>query len=80
MKIGQARLNCLGHLLTDSGVAISPDKLSKIEDWPLPKTGKQFASFLGLLTFVRQHVRHFADITAGLEAVKRTKGEITWTP
>jgi transposase InsO family protein len=80
VKIGQARLNCLGHLLTDSGVAISPDKLSKIKDWPLPKTGKQLASFLGLLTFVRQHVRHFADITAGLEAVKRTKGDITWTP
>jgi hypothetical protein len=80
VKIGQAQLNCLGHLLTDSGVAISPDKLSKIQDWPLPKTGKQLASFLGLITFVRQHIRHFADITAGLEAVKRTKGDIAWTP
>ena len=76
VKIGQAQLNCLGHLLTDSGVAVSPDKLSKIKDWPLPKTGKQLASFLGLITFVRQHVRHFADITAGLEAVKRNKGDI----
>lgn len=80
VKIGQAQLNCLGHLLTDSGIAISPDKLSKIKDWPMPKTGKQLASFLGLITFVRQHVRHFADITAGLEAVKRNKGDIEWTP
>lgn len=80
VKIGQAQLNCLGHLLTDSGVAISPDKLSKIKDWPMPRTGKQLASFLGLITFVRQHVRHFADITAGLEAVKRNKGDIEWTP
>ena len=80
VKIGQAQLNCLGHLLTEAGVAISPDKLSKIQDWPLPKTGKQLASFLGLITFVRQHVRHFADMTAGLEALKRTKGDINWTP
>ena len=80
VKIGQAQLNCLGHLLTEAGVAISPDKLSKIQDWPLPKTGKQLASFLGLITFVRQHVRHFADMTAGLEAIKRTKGDINWTP
>jgi hypothetical protein len=80
VKVGQAQLNCLGHLLTESGVAISPDKLIKINDWPLPRTGKQLASFLGLITFVRQHVRHFADITSGLEAVKRTKGDIAWTP
>jgi transposase InsO family protein len=80
VKIGQAQLNCLGHLLTDAGVAISPDKLDKVNEWPLPKTGKQLASFLGLITFVRQHVRHFADITSGLEALKRTKGDITWTP
>ena len=80
VKIGQAQLNCLGHLLTEAGVAISPDKLSKIQDWPLPKTGKQLASFLGLITFVRQHVRHFADMTSGLEALKRTKGDVTWTP
>ena len=49
-------------------------------DWPQPVTGKQLASFLGLITFVRQHVRHFADLTAELEALKRTKGNITWTP
>jgi hypothetical protein len=80
VKIGQAQLNCLGHLLTDSGVAISPDKLSKISEWPRPQTGKQLASFLGLITFVRQHIRHFADITSGLEAAKRTKGNVAWTP
>ena len=52
VKIGQAQHNCLGHLLTDSGVAISPDKLSKIKDWPLPKTGKQLASFCASLRLI----------------------------
>ena len=80
IKIGQAQLNCLGHLLTSSGIAVAPDKLTKIMDWPRPVTGKQLASFLGLITFVRQHVRHFADLTAELESLKRTKGNITWTP
>ena len=80
VKIGQSQLNCLGHLLTETGIAVSHDKLAKIQEWPLPKTGKQLASFLGLITFVRQHVRHFADVTANLESIKRTKGDIIWTP
>ena len=80
IKIGQAQLNCLGHMVTPTGIGVAPDKLAKILDWPRPITGKQLASFLGLITFVRQHVRHFADLTAELEALKRTKGNIIWTP
>ena len=80
IKIGQAQLNCLGHMVTPTGIGVAPDILAKILDWPRPITGKQLASFLGLITFVRQHVRHFADLTAELEALKRTKGNIIWTP
>lgn len=36
-------------------------------------------SFLGFVTFLRDHVRHFADLTAPLEAVKFNK-TIEWTP
>jgi hypothetical protein len=80
VKIGQSELNCLGHRVTGEGIGISNEKLEKIREWPRPQTGKQLASFLGLITFVRHHVRHFADITANLESIKRTKGDIKWTP
>ena len=78
---GQAQLNCLGHLMTRSGIAIAKDKLAKLADWPLPRDGKQMASFLGFATFLRQHVRHFGDLTADLESLKRLgKTSIRWTP
>ena len=81
VKVGQAQLNCLGHLITQSGIAIAKDKLAKLADWPLPKDGKQMASFLGFATFLRQHVRHFGDLTADLESLKRLgKSIINWTP
>jgi hypothetical protein len=81
VKVGQAQLNCLGHLMTRSGIAIARDKLAKLADWPLPKDGKQMASFLGFATFLRQHVRHFGDLTADLESLKRLgKTSIKWTP
>ena len=81
VKVGQAQLNCLGHLITRSGIAIASDKLAKLASWPPPRDGKQMASFLGFATFLRQHVRHFGDLTADLESLKRLgKSAITWTP
>ena len=80
IKIGQAELNCLGHLITSNGILISPSKVIKIQEWPIPRTGKQLATFLGFITFIRQHVRHFADLTAEFETMKRTQAEINWTP
>lgn len=48
-------------------------------NWILPDTGAGLQSFLGLATFVRQHVRHFAELTAGLESIKNNK-LLQWTP
>ena len=49
---------------------IEENKLRTILEWELPTTGAGLQSFLGLITFVRHHVRHIADLTAPLEAIK----------
>ena len=79
IKFGHGSLKCLGHVLSKSGISIDPSKLDILKDWVPPTTGAGLMSFLGFVTFLRQHVRHFADLTAPLEAVKFSK-VITWTP
>lgn len=78
IKMGHSEIRCLGHLLTMEGIAISPSKMSQIADWPLPKTGSELQSFLGFGTFIRHHIRHYADLIAALEAVKNHK-VIEWS-
>ena len=78
IKFGYSELRCLGHVISRKGVAINPDKLAFINQVPLPRTGPELQSFLGFTTFLRQHVRHFGDLTGPLEAVKNYK-EIIWT-
>ncbi|HVX00524.1 MAG TPA: reverse transcriptase family protein, partial [Candidatus Babeliaceae bacterium] len=58
--IGHSQLKCLGHIISSRGISIDPEKLQAVKDWPLPKTGTELQSFLGLCSFLRQHVRHFA--------------------
>lgn len=68
-KIGHSHLKCLGHVISKDGISIDPVKLEAIKDWTLPTTGKELRSFLGLCSFIRQHVRHYAELATPLEAV-----------
>ena len=78
VKFGYSEIRCLGHRLSGMGISIDGDKLKELNAWPVPKTGEQLQSFLGFATYLRDHVRHFADLTAPLEAIKNEK-ELVWT-
>ena len=78
IKVGNSHMACLGHVLSGAGVGIDPKKLQVIMDWPRPVTGAQLQSFLGLITFIRQYVRHIGELTGPLEAVKYNK-VIEWS-
>lgn len=69
-NVGHSQLRCLGHVVSANGVSVDPEKMQAIQDWPLPATGKDLTSLLGLCSFVRQHVRHYADLTGPLEEIK----------
>ncbi len=79
IKLGHAQLQCLGHIINVRGVATDPAKIRSIVEWPQPQTPKELQSFLGFCCFLREHIRHFADITAPLESVK-TLPVLDWTP
>ena len=68
----------LGHLVDERGIHLDPSKQKAILEWTLPRTGQELGTAMGLATFLRTHIRHFADITASLESLKKEK-VITWT-
>ena len=77
-KIGMTQMHLLGHVITQKGIALDPEKTEMIESWPRPDEGPGLQSALGLGAYLRDHVRHYADITAPLEAVKR-QARIDWS-
>jgi transposase InsO family protein len=78
INLGNTHMKLLGHVLSEQGIGIDPEKQQMIMDWPQPEKGTELASALGLGAFLRDHVRHYADVTAPLEKVKRDK-VIQWT-
>ena len=78
IKVGHSKMKCLGHVVSEEGVSIDPRKLDTITQWPRPTTGAQMESFLGFTAFIRQHIRHYAELSAPLVDVKHVK-IIEWT-
>ena len=47
----QSSILFLGHVLSKDGISPNPEKVSKVKDWPIPKTANEVHSVLGLASY-----------------------------
>jgi hypothetical protein len=66
-KIGLSELEYVGRVINQHGQKMSTEKINKVLDFPLPKTGKNMKQFIGLVNYFRSHVKGFAHISYPLE-------------
>lgn len=66
----------LGHIITPEGVKPNPDKISAIQNFPIPRTQKEIKSFLGLLGYYRRFIKDFAKITKPLTLCLKKNAKI----
>ncbi len=65
-EFDKGSLEYLGFILGKDGVAMHPNKLSTIADWPEPCSVKDIQHFLGLANFYCHFISHFASIAGPL--------------
>ena len=60
-SFGMKEVEILGHTVNTEGCHFSKEKLQGVLEFPLPATGTQMQSFLGLCNYFRRHVKNIAD-------------------
>ena len=69
----------LGFVVSHGTIGPDPSKIEKIVQWPIPKTGSEIASFLGLCNYYRSLAPELADSADVLYQSVKEKS-LEWTP
>ena len=70
----------LGHIISENGVSVCPEKVDAISKMAQPKNVKGVRSFLGLSGFYRRFVKNYAKIAEPLSRMTRKNAKFEWTP
>ena len=75
----QKQVTFLGHVVSEKGVSTDPEKTEAVEKWPTPKNIKEVRSFLGLCSYYRKFIFHFADIARPLHKLTEKNQSFIWS-
>ena len=67
-KLFQSEVEYLGHKFSKGGVSMIPDYVQKTKNWPVPKNGKELATFLGFAGYYRTFFPQYSVLTNRLNA------------
>ena len=69
----------LGHVISEDGVRVSPEKVAAVRDWPRPQCVTELRSFLGTASYYRRFVAGFANVAAPLHDLTKQGVKFIWT-
>jgi hypothetical protein len=75
----QKKIHYLGHVLSKEGVAVDPDKIRSIMEWPTPKDVSDIRSFMGSTGYYRRFIKDFSKIGCPITALQRKGKKFLWT-
>ena len=78
-QFGQREIQYLGHVISNTGVPVDPDKITSMVGWPEPKSAKALHGFLGLTGYYRKFIKDFGKIAGPLTKMLK-KDSFSWSP
>eukprot|EP00253_Pinus_taeda_P020519 PITA_20519 len=69
----------LGHVITKEGIAVDPEKIRTIMEWPIPKDVTDIRSFMGLPGYYRRFVEGFSRVAYPITSLHKKGKVFKWT-
>ena len=69
----------LGHIVSERGVEVDPEKTSCVRSWPMPNDRENLRKFLGFVSYYRKFIPNFAQIAAPLHSLTEKAKSWQWS-
>ena len=56
------KIQYLGHMISKEGIAVDPDKIKSIIDWPIPKYVTDVRYLMGIMGYYHKFIKGFSKI------------------
>lgn len=70
----------VGHLVGMTGIRMMPEKIERVQQWPVPTDRTKLKGFLGLAGYYRRLIKDFANIAVPLNKLTSKKVPFEWKP
>jgi transposase InsO family protein len=74
-----AECRVLGSIVSEAGIRPDPDKVSAVQQLPVPRTVADLRSFLGATGYFHEHIKDYAAKTAPLRALLKKNATFQWS-
>jgi hypothetical protein len=78
-ELFKKELRFLGHKINEYGILPDPQKIEKVQEFPVPKNVRQIKGFLGLASYYRKFIKDFSKIAKPLNNLTKKGVEYDWT-
>ena len=75
----QKQVKYLGHIISQNRITTDPEKLKTVWEWPQPTCITELRQFLGLCSYYKHFILHFAHIAAPLHQLLESRQPFKWT-
>ncbi|CAF3952238.1 unnamed protein product [Rotaria sp. Silwood1] len=74
----QTRIQFLGHIINEEGIAPTPEKVRAINDIPVPNSIKAATSFIKMAEYYRNHIPNFSTLAQPLFDLTKKHEKFIW--
>ena len=65
----QKKIHYLGRTISTEGIAVDPEKIEAIREWPPPKNVTDVILFMGLVIYYQRFIKGFSNIASPITSL-----------
>jgi hypothetical protein len=69
----------LGHIISEEGIEVDPEKIKAIAGWPTPRNISEVRSLMGLAGYYRIFIKGFSRIAHPITSLQKKGVKFEWT-